>query len=128
MININTNLSVLDNCGAKEIKCIKIFRLKKKLGSIGNLMTVSVQRIRSSKRLNARVKKSDVCFSLIVYTKVFYQYGKIHTHDISFDKNSAVVLNKQYKLIGTRLISPLPFLFRRTKFLKLTFVTLGLLK
>lgn len=128
MININTNLFVLDNCGAKKIKCIKIFRLKKKLGSIGNLMIVSVQRIRSSKRLNARVKKSELSFSLIVYTKVFYQYGKIHTHDISFNRNFAVMLNKQYKLLGTRLTGPLPFFFRRTKFLKLTFVTSGLLK
>jgi len=128
MININTNLSVLDNCGAKKIKCIKVLHFKKNSASIGNLINTSVQRIRSSKRLNIRVKKSEIAFGVIVYTKVFYKHSKIYTHDVSFDKNSAVLVNKQYKLIGTRLTGPLSSFFRKTKFLKLTFVASGLIK
>jgi len=128
MIRISTTLSVVDNSGAKKIKCIKIFRFKKNPGSEGILIRGSIKSIRSSKRSTVRVKKGDVCIALVTRTKISRFYTKVVPHSVSFNQNNAVLLNKQYKLIGTRITTPFSIFFRQTKFLRLTFLTSGLIK
>jgi len=128
MIRISTTLSVVDNSGAKKIKCIKIFRFKKNPGSEGILIRGSIKSIRSSKRSTVRVKKGDVCIALVTRTKNSRFYTKVVPHSVSFNQNNAVLLNKQYKLIGTRITTPFSIFFRQTKFLRLTFLTSGLIK
>lgn len=128
MINNSTTLHVLDNSGAKKIKCIKICRFKKNPGSEGILIRGSIKTLRSSKRSTIRVKKGEVCLALIIHTKISRFYTKVIPHSVAFNDNSVVLLNKQYKLIGTRIISPLSIFFRQTKFLRFTFLASGLIK
>ena len=124
MIHISTTLSVSDNSGAKKIKSIKVFRFRKNPCSEG----VLIKAIRSSKRSTIRVKKGEVCVALIIRTKISRFYTKVVPHSVSFSNNAAVLLNKQYKLIGTRITNPFSVFFRQTKFLRLTFLTSGLIK
>ena len=128
MINNSTTLSVVDNSGAKKLKCIKIFRFKKNPGSEGVLIRGSIKSLRSSKRSTIRVKKGEVCSALVIHTKISRFYTKVVSHSVSFNDNAVVLLNKQYKLIGTRIVSPLSVFFRQTKFLRFTFLASGLIK
>ena len=128
MIHISTTLSVSDNSGAKKIKSIKVFRFRKNPCAEGVLIRGSIKAIRSSKRSTIRVKKGEVCVALIIRTKISRFYTKVVPHSVSFSNNAAVLLNKQYKLIGTRITNPFSVFFRQTKFLRLTFLTSGLIK
>ncbi len=128
MINKNTCTLISDNSGAKLLKCIKIACFKKNPTSEGYLIRGSVQNLRSSKRSMVRVKKGEICLGVVLHTKISRFYTKVSSHSISFNINSIVLLNKQYKLIGTRIIYPFAIYFRQTKFLRLTFLGPGLIK
>jgi len=128
MIYNGTTLLISDNSGAKITKCIKVYGYKKRSGREGCLICNSVKSLRSSKRVNMRVKKGDVISALIITTKIFRFYMKVSSHSVAFTKNSAILINKQHKLIGTRILNPFSIFFRQTRYLKLTFLGPGLIK
>jgi len=128
MIYTGTSLFISDNSGAKKTECIKVYRHKKKFGTEGSLICNSVKQLRSSKRANMRVKKGEVVSALIISTKIFRFYTKVSSHSVAFKKNSVLLINKQHKLIGTRILNPFSIFFRQTRYLKLTFLGPGLIK
>ena len=128
MIYNGTSLSISDNSGAKKTQCIKVYRYKKKFGIEGSIICNSVKALRSSKRINMRVKKGEVVSALIITTKIFRFYTKVSSHAVAFKKNSVLLVNKQHKLIGTRILNPFSIFFRQTRYLKLTFLGPGLIK
>ncbi len=117
MIQIGTSLQVVDNSGAKQAYCIKILNSssKKKFASVGDLIIVVIKTLRN-KRLKLKVKKGEITLGLIIRTKVSRK-------NISFSDNSIVLLNKQFKLLGTRIFGPVFKFFRFTKFLKVTLLS-----
>jgi len=126
MIKIGTYLNVCDNSGAKKVYCIKLLSSSKKLYSyVGDLILVAIKKLRKKRKNSSKVQKGDICKALIVRTKtnVNTQSGNSHFY---FD-NSVVLLNKQNKLIGTRILSPLASKFRYTRFFKLISLSLGLI-
>ena len=85
MIQMQTNLDVADNSGARRVQCIKVLGgSKRKYASIGDTIVVSVKEAIP----RGRVKKGQVMKAVVVRTAkgVRRPDGSI----IRFDNNSAV--------------------------------------
>ena len=124
MIQSGTYLNVIDNSGAKDVCCIKVLPgYKRKYASIGDIIIVSVKSLRSKRRATSKVKKGDVMKALVVRTKVGHKdfSGK----QLTFLENSAVLLNNQFKPLGTRVFGPVPKEFNYTKYLKVASLSAG---
>jgi len=114
MIQMQTNLEVADNSGARRVQCIKVLGgSKRKVASIGDVIVVSVKEAIPK----GRVKKGDVHRAVIVRTA-----KEIKREDgsaIRFDRNAAVLINKQGEPIGTRIFGPVTRELRGKKFMKI---------
>ena len=64
MIQLNSNLSIIDNSGAKIARCIKVLG-KNSEASIGDVIVVSIRKATPHKR----IKAGEVHKAVIVYTK-----------------------------------------------------------
>ena len=124
MIQQQTILKVSDNSGAKKIKCIKVLGgYKKKTAGLGEIIVVSVKELRNKAKKNSKVKKGEVHRAIILKTKT-----KQTNKDGSiffFTSNSACLINKQLKPVGSRILSPIPKKFKKGKFSKLTNISVG---
>ena len=101
MIQMQTNLDVADNSGARRVQCIKVLGgSKRRYASVGDIIVVSVKEAIP----RGRVKKGDVMKAVVVRTA-----KEIHRADgsvIRFDRNAAVLVNPQGEPIGTRIFGP----------------------
>ncbi len=114
MIQMQTNLEVADNSGARRVQCIKVLGgSKRKTAAIGDIIVVSVKEAIP----RGRVKKGDVLRAVIVRTakELFRGDGTA----IRFDRNAAVLINKQGEPIGTRIFGPVTRELRGKKFMKI---------
>ncbi|CAN7290507.1 50S ribosomal protein L14 [Phenylobacterium sp. LjRoot219] len=103
MIQMQTNLDVADNSGARRVMCIKVLGgAKRRYASVGDRIVVSVKEAIP----RGRVKKGDVLQAIVVRTSqgIKRKDGSV----IRFDKNAAVIVNKQGEPIGTRIFGPVP--------------------
>jgi len=97
MIQMQTNLEVADNSGARRVMCIKVLGgSKRKFASVGDVIVVSVKEAIP----RGRVKKGDVHRAVIVRTATGVR--RADGSVIRFDTNAAVLINKQNEPIGTR--------------------------
>ena len=114
MIQMQTNLDVADNSGARRVQCIKVLGgSKRKTATIGDVIIVSVKEAIP----RGRVKKGDVHRAVIVRTA-----KEIHRPDgsaIRFDRNAAVLITAQEEPIGTRIFGPVTRELRARKFMKI---------
>lgn len=102
MIQTESKLSVADNSGARQVKCIKVLGgSKRRSANIGDVIKVSV--VEAIPR--GKVSKGDVLDAVIVRTAkgIKRPDGSL----IRFDKNAAVLLNPQRQPIGTRIFGPI---------------------
>ena len=114
MIQVQTELNVADNTGAKKIECIKVLGgSKRKSASIGDIIVVSIK----DAIPRAKVKKGDVYKAVIVRTSKDFQ--RLDGTSIRFDKNAAVLLDKQEEPIATRIFGPVTRELRSKKFMKI---------
>ncbi|MEM1020521.1 MAG: 50S ribosomal protein L14 [Pseudomonadota bacterium] len=114
MIQMQTNLDVADNSGARRVQCIKVLGgSKRKTASVGDVIVVSVK----DAIPRGRVKKGDVQRAVIVRTKkdVRRKDGSV----IRFDTNAAVLINKNNEPIGTRIFGPVVRELRGANFMKI---------
>jgi large subunit ribosomal protein L14 len=126
MIQSGSYLKVIDNSGAREVKCIGVLkRVKQRYAFTGEIITVSVKKLRTRRKLFSKVKKGEVLKALLVRTK---NSISLKCRKLSFFENSVILLNNQKKLIGTRIFGSLPKALRYTKHLRLTFLCAGLIK
>ena len=127
MIQSGTFLKVFDNSGAKTVFCIKVLSgYKRRYAYSGDKIIISVKNLRVKRRAFSKVKKGEIHTALIIKTKklVKAKYGD----SFSFLENGVVLLNKQNKLIGTRIFGSLSNSFRYTKYLKFLFLASGITK
>ncbi len=114
MIQMQSTLLVADNSGAQLVQCIKVLGgSHRHFASIGDVIVVSVKKAIP----RGKVKKGDVHRAVIVRVA-----KEIHREDgssIRFDKNAAVLLNKQNEPIGTRIFGPVTRELRNTGFMKI---------
>jgi large subunit ribosomal protein L14 len=114
MIQMQTNLDVADNSGARRVQCIKVIGgSKRKYASIGDIIVVSVKEAIP----RGRVKKGDVMKAVVVRTAK--DIRRADGSVIRFDRNAAVLINKQGEPIGTRIFGPVTRELRARKFMKI---------
>jgi large subunit ribosomal protein L14 len=114
MIQMQTNLDVADNSGAKRVQCIKVLGgSKRKYASIGDIVVVSVKEAIP----RGRVKKGQVMKAVIVRTAAGVRRpdGSL----IRFDRNAAVLINPQGEPVGTRIFGPVTRELRAKKHMKI---------
>jgi large subunit ribosomal protein L14 len=103
MIQMQTNLEVADNSGAKRVMCIKVLGgSKRKYATVGDVIVVSVKEAIP----RGRVKKGDVMKAVVV--RVSKDIARADGSVIRFDRNAAVLINNQKEPIGTRIFGPVP--------------------
>ena len=114
MIQVQSNLDVADNSGAKRVMCIKVLGgSHRKYASVGDIIVVSVK----DAIPRGRVKKGQVMKAVVVRTALDIRRpdGTV----IRFDKNAAVLINNQKEPIGTRIFGPVPRELRAKNHMKI---------
>lgn len=114
MIQMQTNLAVADNSGARRVQCIKVLGgSKRRYAHIGDIIVVSVKEAIP----RGRVKKGEVRKAVVVRTAKDIQRpdGSV----IRFDSNAAVLVNNNGEPIGTRIFGPVPRELRGKKHMKI---------
>ena len=114
MIQMQTNLDVADNSGARRVMCIKVLGgSKRKYAGVGDVIVVSVKEAIP----RGRVKKGEVLKAVVVRTAkgVRRQDGSL----VKFDGNAAVLLNAKLEPIGTRIFGPVPRELRAKNHMKI---------
>ena len=114
MIQVESNLDVADNSGARRVQCIKVLGgSKRRTASVGDIIVVSVKEAIP----RGKVKKGDVQRAVIVRTA--YPVRRGDGTAIRFDNNAAVLINKQNEPIGTRIFGPVPRELRAKNHMKI---------
>jgi large subunit ribosomal protein L14 len=114
MIQMQTNLDVADNSGARRVQCIKVLGgSKRKYAHVGDIIVVSVKEAIP----RGRVKKGEVMKAVVVRTAkdIRRPDGTV----IRFDRNAAVLVNAQKEPIGTRIFGPVPRELRAKNHMKI---------
>ena len=114
MIQMQSNLNVADNSGAKEVLCIRALGgSKRRYASVGDTIVVSVK----SAIPGGNVKKGDVSRAVVVRTRK--EYRRPDGSYIRFDENAAVLLNAQGEPRGTRIFGPVARELRDRQFMRI---------
>ncbi len=114
MIQMQTNLDVADNSGAKRVQCIKVLGgSKRRFASVGDIIVVSVKEAIP----RGKVKKGDVMKAVVVRTAK--DIRRADGSAIRFDRNAAVLINNQGEPIGTRIFGPVTRELRGKKHMKI---------
>jgi len=114
MIQQETNLDVADNSGARRVQCIKVLGgSKRKTATVGDIIVVAVKEAQP----DGRVKKGEVTRAVIVRTAK--EIRRADGSALRFDRNAAVLINKQNEPIGTRIFGPVTRELRSRNFMKI---------
>ncbi len=114
MIQMQTNLDVADNSGARRVQCIKVLGGSRRMtASVGDVIVVSVK----DAIPRGKVKKGDIHRAVIVRTAK--EIRRPDGTTIRFDRNAAVLLSPQGEPIGTRIFGPVTRELRAKKFMKI---------
>jgi large subunit ribosomal protein L14 len=114
MIQMQSNLDVADNSGARRVQCIKVLGgSKRKVAGVGDVIVVSVKEAIP----RGRVKKGEVLKAVIVRTAK--EIRRVDGTTIRFDRNAAVLINNQNEPIGTRIFGPVTRELRAKQFMKI---------
>ena len=101
MIQIQTELSVADNTGARRVECIKVLGgSKRRYASVGDIIVISVK----DAIPKGKVKKGAVHKAVVVRTR-----KEIYRDDgskVQFDTNAVVLTDDKGEPIGTRIFGP----------------------
>jgi large subunit ribosomal protein L14 len=114
MIQMQTQLEVADNSGAKTVKCIKVLGGSKRMSAgLGDIIVVAVQQALPG----GKIKKGDVKKAVIVRTT--YPLRREDGSYIRFDTNSVVIINNNNEPVGTRIFGPVARELRGRSFTKI---------
>ena len=114
MIQMQSNLDIADNSGARRVQCIKVLGgSKRKVAGVGDVIVVSVKEAIP----RGRVKKGEVLKAVIVRTAK--EIRRVDGTAIRFDRNAAVLINNQNEPIGTQIFGPVTRELRAKQFMKI---------
>lgn len=114
MIQSESRLEVADNSGAKEVLCIKVLGgAKRRYASVGDVIVVTIKDVVPK----GKVKKGDVHRAVVVRTS--FPVKRADGSSIVFDKNAAVLINKQGEPIGSRIFGPVTRELRGAGYMKI---------
>lgn len=114
MIQLQTQLVVADNTGAKRIMCIRALGgSSRRYARIGDIIVASVKKTVA----NSEIKKGEVVKAVVVRTK-----KELRRQDgsyIRFDENAAVLIDAAGNPRGTRIFGPVTQELREKNFMKI---------
>ena len=114
MIQQQTILKVVDNSGAKKVKCIKVLNgFNRRYAVLGDLIVVSVLKLRNKAKLVSKVQKGEIYKAIIVRTK-----KKLTKKDGTitiFQTNAVSLINKQNKPIASRVFGPISKILKKKR-------------
>jgi large subunit ribosomal protein L14 len=114
MIQMQSNLDVADNSGARRVMCIKVLGgAGRRYAGVGDIIVVSIKEAIP----RGRVKKGDVMKAVVVRTRT--DIRRADGSVIRFDKNAAVLINNNKEPIGTRIFGPVPRELRASNHMKI---------
>ena len=114
MIQMQSNLDVADNSGARRVQCIKVLGgSKRRFASVGDVIVVSVKEAIP----RGRVKKGEMHRAVVVRTAK--EIRRADGSAIRFDSNAAVLINPQNEPIGTRIFGPVTRELRAKNYMKI---------
>jgi large subunit ribosomal protein L14 len=114
MIQVETNLEVADNSGARRVQCIRVLGgSHRRWGSVGDIIVVAVKEAIP----RGKVKKGDIHTAVVVRTAK--EVRRPDGTAIRFDKNAAVLITAQGEPIGTRIFGPVTRELRAKRFMKI---------
>jgi len=113
MIQMQTELDVADNSGARLVMCIKVLGgSRRRYARLGDVIVVSIREAAP----NGKVKKGDVARAVVVRTSK--QVRRKDGSYIRFDDNAAVLISAAKEPVGTRLFGPVGRELRSGGFMK----------
>jgi len=114
MIQVESKLEIADNSGAKEVRCIKVLGgSRRRYAGLGDIIVCSITECLP----NTKVKKGEIAQAVIV--RVAQEHRRADGSYIKFDKNSAVLIDKEREPIGTRIFGPVARELRARRFMKI---------
>ena len=114
MIQVQTELFVADNTGARKVECLKVLGgSKRRYATIGDIIVVSIK----DAIPKGKVKKGDVHKAVIVRTRK--EIKRLDGTSIKFDANAAVLVQPNGEPIGTRIFGPVTRELRNKNFMKI---------
>lgn len=121
MIQVQTELEVADNSGARRVECIKVLGgSKRRYASVGDVIRISIKEAMP----RSKVKKGEVLKAVVVRTRkgVRRSDGSL----LKFDTNAVVLVNAQNQPVGTRVFGPVARELRKN-FMKIVSLALEVL-
>jgi len=121
MIKVGTILNIIDNSGAKKVRCIKVYKVgRRDFGIVGNSIIISVLVSKKKKIIKGALYKA-----VIVRTRFgVIRYGG---ESVKFQDNSAVILKANKLPIGTRVLGPVMFELRFKGYMKIVSLAYGVM-
>ena len=114
MIQMQSNMEVADNSGARRVECIKVLGgSHRRTANIGDVVVVSIK----DAIPRGRVKKGDVRKAVIVRSK--HGLNRQHGEKIRFDTNACVLITPQGEPIGARIFGPVTRELRGKGYMKI---------
>ncbi len=114
MIQMQTNLDVADNSGARRVQCVKVLGgSKRKTASVGDTIVVTVKEAIP----RGKVRKGELHRAVIVRTAK--EIRRPDGSAIRFDRNAAVLITAQGEPIGTRIFGPVTRELRARQYMKI---------
>jgi len=113
MIQVQTNLDVADNSGARRIMAIKVLGQGRRYARVGDVIRATVKEAQP----RGVVRKGEVVRAVIVRTK-----SNIRRQDgscLRFDRNAAVIIDDGGNPCGTRIFGPVARELRDSNFMKI---------
>lgn len=114
MIQVESDLDVADNSGARRVRCIRVLGGSgRRFAGVGDVIVVTVKEAIP----RGRVRKGEVLQAVVVRTAKDIRRGDGSA--IRFDRNAAVLINKQGEPIGTRIFGPVTRELRGKGYMKI---------
>ena len=120
MIQQQTMLDITDNTGAKLAMCIKVIggsssrgKFKRKVATVGDVIICAVKKVQGA----GEIKNGEIIRCVVVRTK--QPTMRPDGSYVRFDRNAAVVIDKENNPRGTRIFGAVARELRDKNFMKI---------
>ena len=120
MIQQQTMLDIADNTGARLAMCIKVLggssskgKFKRKIATVGDVVICAVKKVQGT----GEIKNGEIIRCVIVRTK--QPTMRPDGSYVRFDRNAAVVIDKENNPRGTRIFGAVARELRDKNFMKI---------
>ena len=114
MIREYSVLTMADNAGARNARCIRVLGgSRKRYASVGDIIVVAVHDVMP----NGPLSEGQVAHAVVVRTKK--EYRRPDGSYIRFDENAAVLLDENKEPRGTRIFGPVARELRDKQFMRI---------